>query len=97
MKIGIYESEVQAMISSALGDAGLKGGYGLVLFGGKKSDALRLKPSELNAHPLKTENAALPHGSGTNRQLEASDFTLIDCGGTLHDYNSDITRVCTSI
>ena len=53
MKIGIYESEVQAMISSALGDAGLKGGNGLVLFGGKKSDALRSKRSELNAHLLK--------------------------------------------
>lgn len=43
MKIGIYESEVQEMLSAALFSAGLKGGDGLVLFGGKNSDALRLK------------------------------------------------------
>lgn len=40
-----------------------------------------------------TENAALPHGSGTDRQLGAGNFILIDTGGSLHGYESDITRV----
>ena len=39
------------------------------------------------------ENAALPHGSGTNRILGKNDFVLIDCGGSLHGYSSDVTRV----
>jgi len=38
------------------------------------------------------ENAALPHGSGTDRILGPEDFVLIDCGGSLHGYKSDITR-----
>lgn len=38
------------------------------------------------------ENAALPHGSGSDRELGASDFALIDTGGTLFGYNSDVTR-----
>jgi len=38
------------------------------------------------------ENAALPHGSGTDRILGKEDFILIDCGGSLHGYSSDITR-----
>lgn len=42
-----------------------------------------------------TENAALPHGSGTDRTLKEGDFILVDVGGTLHGYVSDITRVCS--
>ncbi|KAK7060257.1 hypothetical protein VNI00_001022 [Paramarasmius palmivorus] len=38
------------------------------------------------------ENAALPHGSGTDRQLGKSDFALFDCTGSLHGYWSDLTR-----
>ncbi|EGN96078.1 hypothetical protein SERLA73DRAFT_76078 [Serpula lacrymans var. lacrymans S7.3] len=38
------------------------------------------------------ENAALPHGSGSDRVLDTSDFVLIDCGGALFGYNSDVTR-----
>ncbi|TFY82286.1 hypothetical protein EWM64_g1725 [Hericium alpestre] len=38
------------------------------------------------------ENAALPHGSGTDRILGKHDFVLIDCGGSLHSYQSDVTR-----
>nr|XP_031863934.1 uncharacterized protein CI109_000578 [Kwoniella shandongensis]KAA5531006.1 hypothetical protein CI109_000578 [Kwoniella shandongensis] len=38
------------------------------------------------------ENAALPHGSGTNRALGKRDFALIDCGGKWGGYVSDITR-----
>jgi hypothetical protein len=39
------------------------------------------------------ENAALPHGSGSDRALGERDFALIDCGGDLHGYGSDVTRV----
>ncbi|WVQ72013.1 hypothetical protein IAR50_001557 [Cryptococcus sp. DSM 104548] len=38
------------------------------------------------------ENAALPHGSGTNRRLGGSDLVLIDAGGKWGGYVSDITR-----
>ncbi|KAF8078097.1 Creatinase/aminopeptidase [Lyophyllum atratum] len=38
------------------------------------------------------ENAALPHGSGTDRTLGPSDFALFDCTASLHGYYSDITR-----
>lgn len=40
------------------------------------------------------ENAALPHGSGTeNRTLTNKDFVLLDTGGTFQGYFSDMTRV----
>lgn len=39
------------------------------------------------------ENAALPHGSGTDRALGAKDFALFDCTASLHGYFSDVTRV----
>lgn len=38
------------------------------------------------------ENAALPHGSGTDRVLGQSDLILIDTGGSLYEYHSDVTR-----
>ncbi|PBK87456.1 peptidase M24 [Armillaria gallica] len=38
------------------------------------------------------ENAALPHGSGTDRRLGPSDFALFDCTAFLHGYWSDVTR-----
>jgi Xaa-Pro aminopeptidase len=39
------------------------------------------------------ENAALPHGRGTDRTLGKTDFALFDCMGSLHGYYSDVTRV----
>lgn len=39
------------------------------------------------------ENAALPHGTGTDRVLGRSDLILIDTGGVLFGYHSDVTRV----
>ncbi|WVR09408.1 hypothetical protein IAU60_006475 [Kwoniella sp. DSM 27419] len=38
------------------------------------------------------ENAALPHGSGTDRVLGEKDMILIDAGGKWGGYVSDITR-----
>ncbi|KAJ9121667.1 hypothetical protein QFC22_002287 [Naganishia vaughanmartiniae] len=38
------------------------------------------------------ENAALPHGTGTDRALKEDDFALIDAGGQFRGYTSDITR-----
>ena len=43
------------------------------------------------------ENAALPHGKGTDRKLGKHDLALIDCGGTWGGYTSDITRVSLPI
>jgi len=37
-------------------------------------------------------DAALPHGAGTDRKLGVHDLILIDAGGSLHGYWSDITR-----
>lgn len=41
---------------------------------------------------LTPENAALPHGSGTDRFLQRDEFVLIDAGGRWGGYVSDITR-----
>ena len=38
-------------------------------------------------------DAAFPHGSGTDRELKKTEFVLVDCGGSLHGYQSDVTRV----
>ena len=37
-------------------------------------------------------NAAFPHGTGKERTLQAGDMVLVDTGGQLHGYCSDITR-----
>jgi Xaa-Pro aminopeptidase len=42
------------------------------------------------------ENAALPHGSGTDRVLGKKDMVLIDAGGEWGGYVADITRVSPS-
>ncbi|KAL1669318.1 peptidase M24, structural domain-containing protein [Schizophyllum commune] len=38
------------------------------------------------------DNAALPHGTGTDRVLGANDYALFDCTADLHGYKSDLTR-----
>lgn len=38
------------------------------------------------------ESAALPHGTREPRRLRAGDLILVDAGGALHGYQSDITR-----
>ncbi|KAF8654240.1 hypothetical protein AX16_003761 [Volvariella volvacea WC 439] len=68
--------------------------------GMKESEARSMMSSALSAVGLKSggcltlfgENAALPHGSGTDRVLGSSDFALFDCTASLHGYWSDITR-----
>jgi Xaa-Pro dipeptidase len=37
-------------------------------------------------------NAAFPHGTRNGRPLESGDLILVDTGGALHGYRSDITR-----
>lgn len=39
------------------------------------------------------DNAALPHGSGTDKSLAKADFALFDCTASLYGYYSDVTRV----
>ena len=56
-----------------------------------------LHPNALTDYLHRTENAALPHGSGTDRVLGKHDFVLIDTGGGLHGYQSDVTRVSVAI
>ncbi|KAI0748284.1 Creatinase/aminopeptidase [Daedaleopsis nitida] len=68
--------------------------------GMRESEARQLIESALTAAGLNGgfaltlfgENAALPHGHGTDRVLREDEFVLIDCGGTLHGYHSDVTR-----
>jgi Xaa-Pro aminopeptidase len=90
MRIGMTESEGRDMMHTALRSAGLREVWALVLFGG-------MSPVESSYHSasneLTLENAALPHGSGTDRILTEHDLVLIDAGGSLHGYNSDVTRV----
>jgi Xaa-Pro aminopeptidase len=57
------------------------------------TEAIRATGQETNgALVLFGPNAALPHGSGTDRTLGIHDLILIDAGGSLHGYFSDITR-----
>ena len=42
--------------------------------------------------PLLGEGAAYPHGSAAGRTLGQGDAILVDTGGALHGYQSDITR-----
>ena len=42
--------------------------------------------------PLIGANAAYPHGSPNGAVLGEGDLVLVDTGGSLHDYQSDITR-----
>ncbi|KAF9567608.1 Creatinase/aminopeptidase [Agrocybe pediades] len=66
----------------------------------QESQARSMMATALGAAELKAggcltlfgENAALPHGSGTNRRLSKSDFALFDCTASLHGYYSDVTR-----
>lgn len=37
-------------------------------------------------------NAAFPHGTQEDRALQEGDLVLVDTGGSLHGYRSDITR-----
>jgi Xaa-Pro dipeptidase len=37
-------------------------------------------------------NAAYPHGTRGERRLKRGDLILVDAGGGLHDYRSDVTR-----
>lgn len=37
-------------------------------------------------------NASFPHGTHERRQLREGDLVLVDTGGSLHGYRSDITR-----
>ncbi|KAJ4488467.1 peptidase M24, structural domain-containing protein [Lentinula aciculospora] len=68
--------------------------------GMKESEARRMMSMALKVAGLDDggcltlfgENAALPHGSGSDRVLGQSDFALFDCGGSLHGYVSDVTR-----
>lgn len=39
------------------------------------------------------DDAARPHGGGVDRSLAKNELILIDVGGSLHGYVSDITRV----
>jgi Xaa-Pro dipeptidase len=42
--------------------------------------------------PLFGPNAAFPHGTPEGRELAEGDLILVDTGGFLHGYASDITR-----
>ncbi len=41
---------------------------------------------------LFAESSAMPHGSTKPRTLKKGDIVLMDCGCTIENYNSDITR-----
>jgi Xaa-Pro aminopeptidase len=88
---GIRESEAQRMMAEALSAAGFQEGGCLTLFGGMfDSSSLLLFYTEEKST---LDNAALPHGGGTDKTLGKADFALFDCGASLHGYYSDVTRV----
>lgn len=48
--------------------------------------------SDIWALVLFGPNASFPHGTHERRQLREGEFVLVDTGGSLHGYRSDITR-----
>lgn len=94
MYFGMHESEARDMISAIFADGGLSGGGCLTLFGGLYIIHIEITDTKMMAT---SENAALPHGSGTNKVLGQSDFALFDCTASLHGYWSDVTRVRNSL
>lgn len=93
MFFGIKESQTSSLLSRYFEELGMPGGEGLVLFGGEYSYEKWVENTGLIGLDTFSENAALPHGSGTDRALEEGDFALIDAGGQFRGYTSDITRV----
>lgn len=91
MYIGLRESQTRSILERHMSKLGLEEGSGLVLFGGGSG----CKSSAAVAEWMTgcTENAALPHGSGTDRALGKHDFALIDTGGKFRGYVADVTRV----
>ena len=87
---GIRESEAQRMMAVALSAAGFQDGECLTQFGGTFGSS-SLFPFYTENSTL--DNAALPHGSATDKSLGKADFALFDCGASLHGYYSDVTRV----
>ncbi|KAF8797887.1 Creatinase/aminopeptidase [Phlegmacium glaucopus] len=66
----------------------------------RESEAQRMMTAALSSAGLQDgecltlfgDNAALPHGSGTDKSLGKADFALFDCVASLHGYHSDVTR-----
>lgn len=92
MFFGIKESQTSSLLSRYFEELGVPGGEGLVLFGGEFDVSAVIDDTRLISLFI-SENAALPHGSGTDRALREEDFALIDAGGQFRGYTSDITRV----
>src|ERR1700761_573283 len=59
---------------------------------GKALQLAGLQSADSTGIVLFGADAALPHGGATDRELTKNDLVLIDVGGTLHGYHSDITR-----
>ena len=93
MYLGITESQTRSILEREMAATGLIGGSGLILFGGE----FPLLPPYQQKLMKNEENAALPHGSGTDRSLSKEDMILIDAGGKWGGYVADITRVSIPI
>jgi Xaa-Pro aminopeptidase len=88
--IGIRESQVRALMLSALSAAGLESASALVLFGGTCAFP---RYHALTQTTTPTENTVLPNGPGTDKELTRKDLITVSCGGRLHGYWSEVTRV----
>lgn len=86
------ESKVGSILREEFRAVGMPDGEGLVLFGGERSLS-RVEGITSGLRVYVAENAALPHGSGTDRVLTDRDLVLIDAGGTFRGYVADVTRV----
>ncbi|BEI87626.1 uncharacterized protein CcaverHIS019_0103440 [Cutaneotrichosporon cavernicola] len=81
MFMGISESATRTILYEEMKYLALSDYGALILFGGESLPYL-----------ADEENAALPHGSGTDRFLQKDEVVLIDAGGKWGGYVSDITR-----
>lgn len=93
--LGITEREALKLLEQTFASVGMPGTSGLLLFGRSSILHYVILQFELN-HPLRMlaylANAALPHGSSSNRVLQKEDLILVDAGGKYGGYIADVTR-----
>jgi Xaa-Pro dipeptidase len=87
--LGAGFSAVVSFAGSSLGSAGLAR---VVSVSGLSRDAHKRLGMGGGALVLFGADAAFPHGTSDPKPLKAGDVVLIDGGGRLHGYSSDITR-----
>lgn len=87
-------------MACAIADKSMEAGFEQLQQGMSEKQLAGIMTSEMNdlgagstfCSVLFSERAALPHGAPSSRELRVGDSILVDMGGTVHGYWSDLTR-----